>query len=184
MAARFLPMSCMSPSTVPMTTVPSVPPPSPSLGLMRSRQACMVRALSSTSGMNFSPLFISAPTTSMPGSSALSRISRAAAPSSRSGCVAAVAPSSPAMIIFLRDSKSAIGSFVLHVVGSLRSPRLSGDSRVLLTLRDDRPDLRPRRRSAGLRPCGPPRAPWPSRCSECTGRCRRPCPTPRGRDGR
>ncbi len=76
----------------------------------------MVRALSSTSGMNLSPLFICAPTTSMPGSRALSRISRAEAPPSTSACVAAVAPSSPSMIIFLRDSKSAIGSCVLCFV--------------------------------------------------------------------
>ena len=37
----------------------------------------MTRALSSTSGMKHSPVFMRAPTTSMPGSSAPSRISRA-----------------------------------------------------------------------------------------------------------
>ena len=77
-------MSCTSPSTVPMTMVPSeLDSPAARCGLRTLRQLCMVRALSSTSGMKQSPAFMRRPTSSMPGSRPVSRISRAPAPSAR-----------------------------------------------------------------------------------------------------
>ncbi len=65
----------------------------------------MTRAESSTSGMKHSPSRMRAPTTSMPGRSASSRISRAEAPVASSACVIAVAtPSSPSMMACLSGS--------------------------------------------------------------------------------
>ena len=66
-ATRFLPMSWMSPLTVPMTIVPICGAPvSASSGRRISMPAFIALAAISTSGTNSTPSRKSAPTTSMP----------------------------------------------------------------------------------------------------------------------
>ena len=65
----------------------------------------MTRADSSTSGMKHSPSRMRWPTTSMPGSSASSKISRAEAPpASRALVIAVATAASPSMMACLRGS--------------------------------------------------------------------------------
>ena len=149
----------------------------------------MVRALSSTSGMKQSPVFMRAPTTSMPGSSAPSRISRALLPCASSAGVRAVMrsplPSITAFFICSNSGSGTTGS------ASLDAPLLVGRLHEGAHLFDDvgverlRPvvldDLARRGERAGVqvgarRRSATPRAragraAWAATARACAGRC-------------
>ena len=92
---RFLPMSCRSPLTVPMTNLPALGTSvSASSGRRTFMPACMARAAISTSGTNSSPAFKSLPTSSMPAISPPGRISSGIMPWSRA-CWTSSATSCP-----------------------------------------------------------------------------------------
>ena len=90
MMQRFFPMSCRSPFTVPMITVPAgSTPEAERIGSIWAIPAFMARAQASTSGtkMKFSRNLI--PTMPIPAISASSMISRASVPSSSACAVSA-----------------------------------------------------------------------------------------------
>src|SRR5579859_98022 len=91
MSHRFLPMSCMSPLTVPMTHVPSerdVPPWIMS-GLRMFSAPCMARAAISISGTKNSPVSKRRPTSSRPGISPCQSISSGVRPRASPSLVSA-----------------------------------------------------------------------------------------------
>ena len=78
---RFLPMSCISPRTVPMQARPSFSVPLPAMrGRSSSRAACIHRAAISISGTKAIPAEKSTPSRSMPRISPPDRMSAAAMP--------------------------------------------------------------------------------------------------------
>ena len=82
MRTRFLPMSCMSPFTVPMTALPSgSAPASARWGFSTSVPAAMARAATSISGTNTSPALNLSPITPMAGTSAPFRMASGSTPS-------------------------------------------------------------------------------------------------------
>ena len=88
MPTRFLPISWISPLTVPMTILPTgLAPVSARIGLRRAMPAFIALADISTSGTNRIPSRKSTPTIVMPATSASSSTRAASQPRSRRICV-------------------------------------------------------------------------------------------------